>query len=560
MPDNFDSECRTCRLWVMVVVPISLIVLVVLAAIIGYNIKVQGDLVETEAAAQSTRLANTIDNAIFDALSTGENDDVRAQFTRLNKKLPGVSIYVYDFRGMVSFSTDPSAVGSSMNSLLSETEAAGSLKQMLSDHEPPPGMNVDLSGVPHNVEHLPIFNEKSCHHCHGQSQTLLGGITVASDIEELISGVQKTRNSSLAIGVAGLIVLVALIYLLFRHLVDKPVQAILGQAEKLREGDFTQTVDISRRDELAHIQNRLNMVSGDLRGIFQDFMADSNRLADASVYLAEISAKLKTEAGSTSEQSNSVAESTREVSSAMQSVASSMEETSTNISLVTTSSDELSKTIDEIARSSGKTQNVIDSASSTFVEVSGVVSELGDAAREIDVVTDSIREVSDQVNLLALNATIEAARAGEAGKGFAVVAQEIKDLAKQAANATSDADEKLKWMQAKTKETMDRIKNISSIMDEANHSVNSIVAAVEEQSASTKEISTNMSQAAEGVADVNSNIARTAQAAEQASDRVRLVDESTQNILSDSDNLNQRADELSDLSNKIKSAIHRFKV
>jgi hypothetical protein len=55
-----------------------------------------------------------------------------------------------------------------------------------------------------------------------------GGITVASDIEELISGVQKTRNSSLAIGILGLIVLVALIYLLFRYLVDKPVQAILG--------------------------------------------------------------------------------------------------------------------------------------------------------------------------------------------------------------------------------------------------------------------------------------------------------------------------------------------
>ncbi len=52
--------------------------------------------------------------------------------------------------------------------------------------------------------------------------------------------------------------------------------------------------------------------------------------------------------------------------------------------------------------------------------------------------------MSDQVNLLALNATIEGARAGEAGKGFAVVAQEIKELAKQAAAATSHADEKLK--------------------------------------------------------------------------------------------------------------------
>ncbi|WP_449235871.1 methyl-accepting chemotaxis protein [Azospirillum doebereinerae] len=41
-----------------------------------------------------------------------------------------------------------------------------------------------------------------------------------------------------------------------------------------------------------------------------------------------------------------------------------------------------------------------------------------------------IRNIAGQLNLLALNATIEAVR------GFAVVATEVKNLAKQAAQAT----------------------------------------------------------------------------------------------------------------------------
>lgn len=59
-------------------------------------------------------------------------------------------------------------------------------------------------------------------------------------------------------------------------------------------------------------------------------------------------------------------------------------------------------------------------------------------AQDISKVTEVITEISEQTNLLALNATIEAARAGEAGKGFAVAANEIKELAKQTAEATKE--------------------------------------------------------------------------------------------------------------------------
>jgi methyl-accepting chemotaxis protein len=552
---------RSRKLWILVLAPSFVVVLAVLAVIIIHNIHAQQNLLDHQVNDQNSRLANIVNNAIFDALSTGDNDVVRAQFSRLNEKLPGVGIYVYDFRGVVSFSTDNNAVGASMNQLFKNSLAARSIDQMLTDHVPPAlAATVETAQSTYSVKHLPIFNEPNCYHCHGQSKKLLGGISVASSIGEGLAAMRTTRNQSLMIGIAGLVILTSAIYLLFLRLVNKPVQLILNQALKLRQGDFTYQVDTKRKDELAHIAARLNLVSTDMRSIFKDFINNSDALAQSSTQLADISESLKSEAESTSEQSASVAESTADVSSTMQSVAAAMEEAATNINQVTSRSDELFQTIHEIAQSSGKTQTIIESAANSFNQISTVVQELGQAAKEIDVVTDSIREVSEQVNLLALNATIEAARAGEAGKGFAVVAQEIKDLAKQSATATNDADDKLRWMQSKTNETIDMIRQITAIIEEANQSVNTIASAVEEQSASTKEIVENMNQAATGVSEVSDNIARTAQATEKVSDRVQTVDRSTQQILSGSEMVNQKATDLSKIADEIKKAVHQFTI
>ena len=128
---------RSSKLWVMVLVPIFVIVLVVLIIVIGYNINAQQNLVDKQVADQNKRLANTINNAIFDALRTGNNDVVRSQFARLNEKLPGVNIYVYDFRGTVSFSTDSSKIGVPMDEVFKRTEAADTVNRMLTDHLTP---------------------------------------------------------------------------------------------------------------------------------------------------------------------------------------------------------------------------------------------------------------------------------------------------------------------------------------------------------------------------------------------------------------------------------------
>ncbi|MCJ2132755.1 methyl-accepting chemotaxis protein [Methylobacterium sp. J-026] len=61
------------------------------------------------------------------------------------------------------------------------------------------------------------------------------------------------------------------------------------------------------------------------------------------------------------------------------------------------------------------------------------IGELEGSNRRIDKIVGSIALVAVQVNMLAVNGSIEAARAGEGGRGFAVVSNDIRALARDAA-------------------------------------------------------------------------------------------------------------------------------
>src|SRR6185436_9825997 len=92
------------------------------------------------------------------------------------------------------------------------------------------------------------------------------------------------------------------------------------------------------------------------------------------------------------------------------------------------------------------------------------ITKLGDSSVEIGNVIKVITTIAKQTNLLALNATIEAARAGEAGKGFAVVANEVKELAKQTAEATEDIAQRIGAIQNDAQAAVSAIGEVSTII------------------------------------------------------------------------------------------------
>ncbi|MEU4238211.1 methyl-accepting chemotaxis protein [Actinoplanes sp. NPDC026619] len=105
-------------------------------------------------------------------------------------------------------------------------------------------------------------------------------------------------------------------------------------------------------------------------------------------------------------------------------------------------------TVGRLREATNDATRVADQAVSRASDMTGDVAALGDASNSIGDVIKVITSIADQTNLLALNATIEAARAGEIGKGFAVVAGEVKELARETAEATKRVSEQIAALQS----------------------------------------------------------------------------------------------------------------
>ncbi|RJQ51932.1 MAG: methyl-accepting chemotaxis protein [Desulfobacteraceae bacterium] len=390
---------------------------------------------------------------------------------------------------------------------------------------------------------------------------------VAGNLGRQSAALTQTLLKSLNVRLVGffslmLVIIVSGLLLFLNRSVIVPLKLIGAGLRDIAEGegDLTARLSVRAKDEIGELAGWFNVFIEKLQAMIREIANNTETLKASSSDLAVISGEMTAGTGKTSAKTESASSAAEQMNQMMTSIASTMEQTSTNIGMVAASSEQMAASSQEIAQHSSHASTITGKAVTLIQSSSERIGSLEKAAREVNKVTETITDISEQTNLLSLNATIEAARAGEAGKGFAVVANEIKELARQTAEATREIRERIETIQDSISDTIGDMGQVPPAIDEINSIVSTIAAAAEEQSVTTKEIAANVSQAAQGVQGVNGNVSQCSTVSGDIAGEISEINHAAGNMANSSAQVSMSAETLGQLAEQLRGMVGRFKV
>jgi methyl-accepting chemotaxis protein len=342
----------------------------------------------------------------------------------------------------------------------------------------------------------------------------------------------------------------------------RPVMSSIEMIKNIAagEGDLTQRLAYSANNEIGTLSKWFNTFVEKLQKTVRGIADNIRALTSFSGDFSAASSNTGKAADDLRLKAQTASHAAEGVSSSLEEMSSSANAMSTSVEVITTAIKEMSSSINEVAKSCQKETRVAADADRQAQQALNAMNELGVKAKDIGKILELIKRVADQTNLLSLNATIEAASAGDAGKGFAVVAMEVKELAKQTAQATENINQNIIEMQEKTESAIKMIEAIAAIINQINTISHTIASAIEEQSATANEISKNANNTNATASGIAGQVTSSAEKIKKVYQIIQDVD----TVASENDKSSKKmislVQEFSQLTEKVNGIVKQFKV
>ncbi|PSN76361.1 chemotaxis protein [filamentous cyanobacterium CCP4] len=297
---------------------------------------------------------------------------------------------------------------------------------------------------------------------------------------------------------------------------------LLMDVDPVSQGNLTVRAQVTE-DEIGTLADSYNATIANLRKIVVQVQEASRQVATTT---DTSQASVRTLAESANQQATDILAAIDRV----QEMATSVQLVATNAAKAEAAVLEAEQTVAQGDDAMNRTVNGIMAIRETVADTAKKVKRLGESSQKISNVVNLISGFAAQTNMLALNASIEASRAGEGGKGFAVVAEEVRELARQSAEATTEIETLVASIQAETNAVVtametgtEQVVTGTQLVDETRQSLNQITAVSRQISALVAAIADAtvvQSQVSEVVSETMTSVATTATENSSAANQV----------------------------------------
>ena len=452
---------KNASLQVKIVGVLGVMFLTILVSIVAINYRDQRLSITSEVQDSAQALADAVYTSMIYPMAVGDGKTIRQQMEEFKNNLKNVEVYVFGFDKVLTYASVKEKVGTDVAGEIKSRELVTELDRLLRDGKSSgQGHEESVGGKQYLTILRPMVNDSRCHHCHGASRPVLGGLMVRQNIDKMISNIASLRNKNIIVGTMGFLIVMAALAYLIRLLVIRPVRVVIGE-----------------------------------------LLQSADQVASASTEISSAS--------------QSLAEAASEQAAGVEETSASIEE----ISSMTIQNADNSQQAEVLANETGSS---IQKADASMGNIMTAMQEISQASKETAKIIKTIDEIAFQTNLLALNAAVEAARAGEAGAGFAVVADEVRNLAIRAADAARNTATMIEGTVSKVKNghelvrvTAEEFKEVAAGSRKVVGLVGEIAAASNEQSQGIKQVNTAIQEMDKTIQQNAANAEEAASAAEE---------------------------------------------
>lgn len=306
---------------------------------------------------------------------------------------------------------------------------------------------------------------------------------------------------------------------------------LLMDVDPISQGDLTVRAQVTE-DEIGTVADSYNATIRSLRKIVVQVQEAAKQVVDTTDTNQPLIQSLSVSASRQAEEILTTLERVQEMSASVQQVSNNAEKAEAAVR-------QAEATVAEGDDAMNRTVEGIVAIRETVADTAKKVKRLGESSQKISNVVNLISGFAAQTNMLALNASIEASRAGESGKGFAVVAEEVRELARQSAEATTEIEKLVSNIQAETNAVVtameagtEQVVVGTQLVDETRQSLNQITYVSRQISdlvASITEATVEQSQTSEMVTNTMTSVADNAS---QNSNSATQVSDSFEQLLS----------------------------